>query len=82
MGKKNSINYDVTGFIFSNNLLYYFVGIDKARFKKPVLPGDVIIIEVKLTQSKKDVYKFDAVCKVENDIVCTAELLGAVRDKG
>jgi|TARA_B100001996_G_scaffold68936_1_gene50308 3-hydroxyacyl-[acyl-carrier-protein] dehydratase len=65
-----------------NNLLYYFVGIDKARFKKPVLPGDVMMIEVNLMQSKKDVYKFDAICKVDNNIVCTAELLGAVRDKG
>ncbi len=64
-----------------NNLLYYFVGIDKARFKKPVLPGDVMTIEVKLTHSKKDVYKFNAVCKVDDYIVCTAELLGAVRDK-
>ena len=64
-----------------NNLLYYFVGIDKARFKKPVLPGDVMTIEVKLTHSKKDVYKFDAVCKVDDYVVCTAELLGAVRDK-
>ena len=65
-----------------NNLLYYFVGIDKARFKKPVLPGDVITIKVKLTHSKKDVYKFDATCEVDDYIVCTAELLGAVRDKG
>lgn len=64
-----------------SNLLYYFVGIDKARFKKPVLPGDVMTIEVKLTHSRKDVYKFDAVCKVDDYTVCTAELLGAVRDK-
>ena len=40
------------------NLLYYFVGIDKARFKKPVFPGDIMIIDVNLIQSKKDVYKF------------------------
>ena len=64
-----------------DKLLYYFVGIDKARFKKPVLPGDVLIIDVKLTQSKRDVYKFTATCKVEDAIVCTAELLGAVREK-
>ena len=64
-----------------DKLLYYFVGIDKARFKKPVLPGDVLIIDVKLTQSKRDVYKFTAICKVEDAIVCTAELLGAVREK-
>ena len=64
-----------------NKLLYYFVGIDKARFKKPVLPGDVLILDVKLIQSKRDVYKFTATCKVEDAIVCTAELLGAVREK-
>ncbi len=63
------------------DLLYYFVGIDKARFKKPVYPGDILILEVKLTQSKRDVHKFSASCKVNDDIVCTAELLGAVKDK-
>ena len=63
------------------DLLYYFVGIDKARFKKPVYPGDILIIEVKLTNSKRDVHKFDAVCKVDDDIVCIAELLGAVKNK-
>ena len=47
------------------DLLYYFVGIDKARFKKPVYPGDILIIEVKLTHSKRDVHKFDAICKVD-----------------
>ncbi|CAI8310391.1 MAG: 3-hydroxyacyl-[acyl-carrier-protein] dehydratase FabZ [Gammaproteobacteria bacterium] len=64
-----------------NNLLYYFVGIDKARFKKPVLPGDILIIEVNLIQSKRDVHKFNATCKVDDVVVCTAELLGAVREK-
>ena len=64
-----------------NNLLYYFVGIDKARFKKPALPGDILIIEVNLIQSKRDVHKFDAVCKVNDYIVCLAELLGAVKNK-
>ena len=52
-----------------NNLLYYFVGIDKARFKKPVLPGDILIIEVNLIQSKRDVHKFNATCKVDDVVV-------------
>ena len=64
-----------------DSLLYYFVGIDKARFKKPVVPGDVMIIDVKLNQSKRDVHKFTASCMVDETIVCTAELLGAVRAK-
>ena len=64
-----------------DSLLYYFVGIDKARFKKPVVPGDIMIINVKLNQSKRDVHKFTASCMVDETIVCTAELLGAVRAK-
>ena len=64
-----------------DSLLYYFVGIDKARFKKPVVPGDIMIIDVKLNQSKRDVHKFTASCMVDEAIVCTAELLGAVRAK-
>ena len=64
-----------------NEILYLFVGIDKARFKKPVIPGDVMVIDVKLIQSKKEVYKFDASCKVDDAIVCSAELLRAIREK-
>lgn len=62
-------------------LIYYLVGIDKARFKKQVFPGDILVVEVKLTQSKQDVHKFSANCKVDDEIVCTAELLGAVKRK-
>ena len=61
--------------------LVYLMGIDKARFKKPVVPGDIMIIDVKLNQSKRDVHKFTASCMVDETIVCTAELLGAVRAK-
>ena len=62
-------------------LLYYLVGIDKARFKKQVVPGDILIIEVNLIQSKQDVHKFSANCKVNDEVVCSAELLGAVKGK-
>lgn len=62
-------------------LLYYLVGIDKARFKKQVFPGDILVVEVKLIQSKQDVHKFSGNCKVNDEIVCTAELLGAVKGK-
>ena len=61
--------------------LYYFVGIDNARFKKQVIPGDIITISAQLIQSKSEVHKFTADCKVENDIVCKADLIGAIRPK-
>ena len=61
--------------------LYYFVGIDNARFKKQVVPGDIIVINAKLIQSKSEVHKFTADCKVGEDIVCRADLIGAIRPK-
>jgi 3-hydroxyacyl-[acyl-carrier-protein] dehydratase len=61
--------------------LYYFVGIDKARFKKQVVPGDIIIINAKLNQSKSDIHKFSSECRVNDEVVCMAELIGAVRSK-
>lgn len=61
--------------------LYYFVGIDNARFKKQVVPGDIIIINAKLVQSKSEVHKFSAECKVGDEIVCKADLIGAIRPK-
>jgi 3-hydroxyacyl-[acyl-carrier-protein] dehydratase len=64
-----------------SNQLYYFVGVDKARFKKQVLPGDIVIINASLIQSKSDIHKFSAECRVDNKIVCTADLIGAVRSK-
>ena len=61
--------------------LYYFVGIDNARFKKQVVPGDIILINAKLVQSKSEVHKFSADCKVDGDVVCKADLIGAIRPK-
>ena len=61
--------------------LYYFVGIDNARFKKQVVPGDIVLINAKLIQSKSEVHKFSAECKVDDEIVCKADLIGAIRPK-
>ena len=61
--------------------LYYFVGIDNARFKKQVLPGDIITIHAELLQSKSEVHKFAAYCEVESEIVCKADLIGAIRPR-
>ena len=61
--------------------LYYFVGIDNARFKKQVVPGDIIVINAKLVQSKSEVHTFTADCKVDDEVVCKADLIGAIRPK-
>ena len=59
--------------------VYYFVGIDNARFKKPVGPGDQLLIEVTLAASKRGIWKFAATANVEDQVVAQADLICAVR---
>lgn len=61
------------------NTLYYFVGIDKARFKKPVEPGDQLLLHVSITRSAVGVWKFAAHATVEGQVVAEAELMCTVR---
>lgn len=60
--------------------LYYFVGIDNARFKQPVEPGDQVRIEVQLVKSLRGVWKFTGKCLVDSKLVCSADLMCAERD--
>lgn len=55
--------------------VYLFVGIDKARFKRPVEPGDQLRIEVIIKRKMHNIWKFDAQAKVDDEICCTAELM-------
>ncbi|WP_444994615.1 3-hydroxyacyl-ACP dehydratase FabZ [Aliikangiella sp. IMCC44359] len=57
------------------NSLYYFVGIDNARFKQPVEPGDQVLLKVNLLKRKKSLWKFEAEALVDNKVVCAADLM-------
>ena len=63
-----------------SNALYYFASIDNARFKKPVVPGDTLHLEVELVKVRRGMGKFNCVAKVDGDIVCTAEIMCARRE--
>jgi 3-hydroxyacyl-[acyl-carrier-protein] dehydratase len=60
--------------------VYYFVGIDGARFKRPVTPGDQLLIEVEAGQNRRGMAKFTAVAKVGDVVAAEAELLCALRE--
>lgn len=62
------------------NTLYYFVGIDHARFKRPVGPGDQLMLHVRLLRQRARLWKFDAVAKVADQVVCEAELMCAAKE--
>lgn len=58
---------------------YYIVGVDKARFRKPVVPGDQLIVEVRGRKRSRGIWKLEGEARVEGRVVATAELLGALR---
>ena len=59
----------------------YFMGIDKARFRKPVLPGDTLVIEAIMTNMRRSVCQFDAKAYVRGELVCEASLMATVVSK-
>lgn len=54
---------------------YYFAGINDVRFKKPVIPGDQMIIEVNFEKTRKNFSRFKGIATVKNKIVCKAVML-------
>ena len=62
------------------NRLYYFVGIDKARFKRPVEPGDQLVFEVKIVRRIKNMWKCEGVATVDGDVAAKAELMFTYQD--
>jgi len=59
----------------SEKTLYLLVGIDKARFKQQVTPGDQLLFDTKVIRVKRGIWKFDAVAKVGDALVCSAEVI-------
>jgi 3-hydroxyacyl-[acyl-carrier-protein] dehydratase len=59
--------------------VYYFVGIDKARFKKPVTAGDTLHLDVTLQRYVRGIWKFWTEAQVEGKVVAEAELMCTVR---
>jgi 3-hydroxyacyl-[acyl-carrier-protein] dehydratase len=64
----------------TENELYYFASIDNAKFRKPVVPGDQLIIEVEFIKERRGIALFNGVAKVDGEVVCSAELKCARRE--
>ena len=57
--------------------LYYFAGIDEARFKRPVVPGDQMIMEVTFEKTRRGLTRFKGVAMVDGKVVCEATMMCA-----
>lgn len=62
------------------NSVYFFVGIDNARFKRPVVPGDVLRLEVQIERHSRGLWKYKAQALVEDQLAAEADLMCALRD--
>ncbi|ODC04245.1 3-hydroxyacyl-[acyl-carrier-protein] dehydratase FabZ [Terasakiispira papahanaumokuakeensis] len=57
--------------------IYYFVGSDNVRFKRPVMPGDQLHLEARVVKEKRGIWKFACRALVEGEVCCEAEILCA-----
>ena len=64
----------------SDGTLYYLVGIDKARFKRPVEPGDRVVIDVRVLRTVRNIWFFEAEARVDDELVASAEMMCAAKD--
>ncbi len=58
-----------------SDAVYYLVGVDKARFKRPVEPGDQLIVTARLTRQLRGIYRFEAAAHVDNELVSSAQFM-------
>lgn len=63
-----------------NSKLYLFAGIDNARFKQMVKPGDQLKLEVELVKSKQGIFKFKGIASVDGQLACVADMISAKKD--
>jgi len=60
--------------------ILYFAGIDQARFKRPVVPGDQLVLHARLDKRKRDLWKFSARATVNGELACEAEMMCVLKD--
>jgi 3-hydroxyacyl-[acyl-carrier-protein] dehydratase len=74
--------FDAMGQVPDENNIYYFVGIDSARFKRPVVPGDQLALEITIDRVRGGIWKFKAVASVDGEVAAEAELMCTMRQVG
>jgi 3-hydroxyacyl-[acyl-carrier-protein] dehydratase len=76
----------ILGFVTTNkkpseSLIHYFAGTNKARFKRPIVPGDQLVLESHLLAAKHNIWKFDCTAYVDGEVACVAEIMTAERER-
>lgn len=61
------------------NSVLYFAGIDNARFKRPVVPGDTLVMEMKVQREMRGIWKYSGVARVGDEVAAQADLMCAIK---
>ena len=65
----------------AQNTLFYFMAIDKARFRKPVVPGDQLVFHIKMLKARAKAVKMAGRAEVDNQLVAEGEMMAAIGEK-
>ncbi|MEZ5626209.1 3-hydroxyacyl-ACP dehydratase FabZ [Denitromonas sp.] len=75
------LSFKSMGIMPDENSLVLFAGIDNVRFKRPVTPGDQLVMEVEIVNSKRNIYKYHGVARVDGQVAAEADLMCALKTK-
>ena len=75
------LSFKTMGTLPSDDSVYHFVGIEGARFKRPVGPGDQLILKASISMNRRGMWKFLAQAEVDGQIAAEAELICTLRTK-
>ena len=64
----------------NSSSMYYLVGVDKARFKRPVVPGDQVLLTARLQRCIRGIYKFETTAHVGDELVALADFMTTEMD--
>ena len=73
------LSFETMGLKVDDDVIYYFAGIDSARFKRPVEPGDQLTLEIELERTRAGVSKYRGRATVGDELAVEAELMCAMR---
>jgi 3-hydroxyacyl-[acyl-carrier-protein] dehydratase len=74
------LSFQTMGRVSDDRSVYYFVGIDGARFKRPVVPGDQLRLEVEITRVARSIWKYSGRATVDGQVSAEADLMCTLRD--
>ena len=73
------LSFETEGISLGDDQVFYFVGIDGARFKRPVEPGDQLVLHAAMDRSRGGIYKFKCHADVDGEVAAEAEIMCTMR---